>query len=104
MISENENSFSVNSAQEPDIIETDMSEFGLVGIETDQIMFYNGLQEIIIHRTFKSPCPSITNAEIQMSKEITGCRTKASKIESNRKQLSKLCEDSWDNVTQALGK
>ena len=93
----------MNLAQKPDIIETDMSEFGLVGIETDQIMFYNGLQEIYIHRVYKSPCPSITNAEIEMSKEITGCRTKSSKIEENRKQLSKLCEDSWRNVTQALG-
>ena len=93
----------VNSDEEADLTEFDLSEHGIIGIQSDEVMFYDRLQEVFIHRTFKSPCPAISNAEIEMAKQITGCKTKSSKIESNRKQLSTLCDESWTNVTSALG-
>ena len=67
-------------------------------------MFFNGYTEIVIHRTFASPCNEITYADIDVATEIQSCNTRTSKIDDNKKQLESLCEASWSNITRALGK
>ena len=85
-------------------METDLSEYGLIGIESSEIQFFNGQTEVIIHRTFASPCNEITYADVDVSTEIQSCNTKTSKIDANKKQLETLCHNSWNNVTRSLCK
>ena len=87
----------------PDLMETDLSEFGIIGVESSEILFYNGHTEVIIHRTYASPCNEITYADVDVATEIQSCNTRSSKIDTNKKQLETLCEESWFNVTKALG-
>ena len=88
----------------PDLLETDFSEYGIVSIESSQILFFNGQTEVFIHRTFASPCHEITFADINIATEIGSCKTRTSKIEANKQQLQQLCQESWFNVTKALSK